>query len=470
MELETFLTERAIDPELAIGKLNLHLTERGGKPAIVIPFVQNGEVVNNKYRTFDKQFSQDKDATKCFYNYDVINDPTLKKEPLIITEGEIDALTFIQAGFVKTVSVPDGAPNEKHDEWTEKYSYLDNEIANIRKNSPYVILATDRDGNGDNLLHDLALRIGRDFCKWVKYPQLCKDVNEAWVKYGTKHPNVIQQIIDTQEWLEVDGVFTMRDLPPVAQATVYDIDMPGFDKHMKIRLGDFSVVTGIPGMGKSTFVNDVMARVADKHALKIAFASFEQHPTLDHLRNLTRWHEGTHGPSNAEEWINRNFCFIYPSDRQQLEEMIDLDWFLERASVAVVQHGAKIVVIDPWNELEHKTGRRESLTEYVGKSIKRLKSFARSNNVHVMVVAHPAKMYRNKDGNFPVPSLYDISDSAHWANKADLGIVVHRDSYESSETQISNRKSRYHDIIGVPGTEKFYFNKETNRFMWSDID
>jgi twinkle protein len=292
-------------------------------------------------------------------------------------------------------------------------------------------------------------------------------VNDALQKYGDKHPNVIQKIYDTAQWLDIDGVFTLDELPPVAEATVYDIDTPGFNEHMKLRLGDFSVVTGIPGMGKSTFVNDVMARVATKHRLKIAFASFEQHPKLDHLRNLRKWYHGRNRnktQADADKWISERFLFIYPSDKQQMEEMIDLDWFLEKASVAVIQHGAQVIIVDPWNELEHKTGRRESLTEYVGRAIRRLKAFAKSNNVHLMVVAHPAKMYRDKSGNFPTPSLYDISDSAHWANKADLGIVVHRENYDSSETIIANRKSRYHDTIGRPGQVKFFFNKEMNTF------
>lgn len=464
-QLEEFLKARGISPELAIGKHQISLAQRSGKPAVVFPFIRKGEAVNHKYRTFDKGFSQDQGSTKCFWNEDVIaNRPDLKDQPLIITEGEIDALSFIQSGYERTVSVPDGAPNETHEEETSKYDYLDPQI--IRQNCPYVILAADSDANGANLIHDLGLRIGRDFCKWVKYPKGCKDSNEALVKFGEK---AIHKVFETQQWLEIDGVFSPSDLPPVAEAKVYDIDLAGFEDNMKIRLGDFSVITGIPGMGKSTFVNDILARVALKHGLKVAFASFEQHPSLDHMRNLRRWANWTlKDQAKAEQFIQERFCFIYPTDRQQLEEEIDLSWFLEKASAAIIQHGAKIIVVDPWNELEHRHGRHESLTEYVGKSIKRLKHFAKMNNVHVMVVAHPAKMYRDKNGDFPIPSLYDISDSAHWANKADLGIVVHRMNYDSQDTIISNRKSRYHDIIGRPASKTFWFNKSANRFEFSE--
>ena len=69
----------------------------------------------------------------------------------------------------------------------------------------------------------------------------------------------------------------------------------------------------------------------------------------------------------------------------------------------------------------------------------------------VRVVAHPAKMQRNREGKFPTPGLYDISDSAHWANKPDIGIVVHREDLTNSETTIRVVKSRYHQAIGRPG-------------------
>ncbi len=66
----------------------------------------------------------------------------------------------------------------------------------------------------------------------------------------------------------------------------------------------------------------------------------------------------------------------------------------------------------------------------------------------VIVVAHPTKL-KKEDGKMPIPSLYDISDSAHWSNKADVGIIIHRK--DEVETLIRIAKSRYHQEIGKPG-------------------
>ncbi len=102
-----------------------------------------------------------------------------------------------------------------------------------------------------------------------------------------------------------------------------------------------------------------------------------------------------------------------------------------------------------------------SLTEYVGWAIRQFKKFARKWKVFLIVVAHPAKMVRDKDGKVSMPSLYDISDSAHWFNKPDVGIVVHRD-IEGDVIRVA--KSRYHDIIGKPATVKVRFDSYTGRY------
>lgn len=95
---------------------------------VKIPYLQDGQTVNHKYRTIegDKKFYQDADAVKCFWNFDILEDDTLSNLPLVITEGEFDALAAIQSGFVRTLSVPDGAPAQRIEgEETEKYSYLE---------------------------------------------------------------------------------------------------------------------------------------------------------------------------------------------------------------------------------------------------------------------------------------------------------------------------------------------------------
>ena len=161
------LEARGIDVEMAV-KTGVEDSARRGFD-IAFPYLVDGVVVNHKYRTLgrpDKRFSQDEGGQKALWNFDCLTDSTLDG-PLLITEGEFDALIAMQCGFQRVVSVPDGAPSEQQGERAgAKYSYLDEAMATLQ---PYreIIICADGDGPGANLLNDLALRLGKARCKWV---------------------------------------------------------------------------------------------------------------------------------------------------------------------------------------------------------------------------------------------------------------------------------------------------------------
>lgn len=64
-----------------------------------------------------------------------------------------------------------------------------------------------------------------------------------------------------------------------------------------------------------------------------------------------------------------------------------------------------------------------SETEYVSQMLTKIKRFAQHHDVHVWFVAHPRQL---RDWKGQPPTMYDISGSAHFINKADNGLVVHR--------------------------------------------
>lgn len=476
------LADRGISEELAV-KLELAAlpsSRPGGGEALIIPFKRNGKAVNRKYRTVagEKKFWQDKppNNTQCFYNEDVLRDDTLLKEPLIITEGEVDAWSAMEAGFLRVVSVPAGAPKEPipADQITAKYKFIED----VRKlltleRVKEIIIAADDDAAGRNLIADLSTRLGRFRCKVLVYPlkpanwpegKAFKDLNDVLLAYGKAG---VQKTVARAKWMHVPGVYKMSDLPPMPPDEIYEVGIPGMEEHYKVRMGDFAAWTGIPSMGKSTLVNDVVCRLAKNYGLKATFASFEQTPQGDHKRNLRSWylHKATNGATEeeleeADAWIDEHFSFMVPSE----DDDVTLDWVLDKLEVAVIQYGSRIVIIDPWNELDHQRNRDESMTEYVGRAIKALKRFAKKMMVHLIIVAHPTKQKKNEDGTYQVPTLYDISDSANWYNKADLGVIVHRTGL-LNETLCRVQKSRYHDLIGVPGDCYLDFHFPSRHFL-----
>src|SRR3982751_879719 len=113
-----WLEGRAIDPETA-SHFGIYSVRRGSDGALTpdeagdvlaFPYFRDGREVNTKYRGPGKKFWQRKDARKGFFNADILKDPAVisGKWPLVITEGEIDCLSVIQAGYPFVVSVPDG--------------------------------------------------------------------------------------------------------------------------------------------------------------------------------------------------------------------------------------------------------------------------------------------------------------------------------------------------------------------------
>jgi twinkle protein len=456
------LEARGIDIELAIN-LGVQSCDRPGRDPVAIPYYRNGEAINHKYRTVPmgkKNCEMDSGAPLAFWNGDAIHDRTLRDAPLIITEGEFDGMVAMQAGHRRVVSVPNGAPPA----YGQKYPWLDPYLSALKEISP-IVLAVDGDNAGANLLHDLALQLGRVKCKWVSYPT-GKDLNDLWLAGG---PALVNRALAEARWVHVDGVYSLSELPPLPKIDAYDPGFGSLADHYRMRCHDFCVIVGVPSMGKTSWLNDLACRAVRNHGWHIALASFEQTPQLDLKRNLRAWYSDKPGwqqsPAErdaADSWINDNFSFIVPGD----DDEVNMAWMAERIDAAILRNGAKLVIVDPWNEMELIHPPEMSHTNYLGAVIREFKRIARKYLVHVIVAAHPAKMRaETKDGKriIPMPSLYDIADTAHFANKADVGIVIHRDE-ETQDTIIKVAKSRYHDQIGRPGEVRMMFDKDRMKF------
>ncbi|HZZ81638.1 MAG TPA: bifunctional DNA primase/helicase [Gemmataceae bacterium] len=456
------LEARGINVELAVRLGWRSSMQKGSGEPIEIPYFRNGAEVNCKTRTIEgeKRFHQVEGGEKCFYNVDAIKD--LGDETLIITEGEMDCVIALQCGYI-AVSVPDGAPKEAiGDRESRKYDYLRDIPQSVKK----IILATDADNPGINLMNDLALRLGRHRCQWLQYPKGCKDLNDtfrAWKERG------VAETIARARFLQVDGLYHLSELPPLPELPALSVDIEGLEPHLRLRCGDFSVMTGIPSHGKSTFANHLAFNMAKHHGWHVCFASFEQPPQTEHCKALSTlfnekpyYKQTPEEKANAVKWIDSHFSFIVPSDDST--EWFDMAWLRDRMAAAVTRNNAKLIIIDPWNELDHVYDQREmTLTQYVGMAIKDLKRFAKKFMVHVMVVAHPAKMRKGNDGKYPIPTAYDISDSSHWYNKPEQVIIVHRQDNGNSLIRIA--KSRYHYALGKPGDVELRFDDYFNKFV-----
>ncbi len=422
---------------------------------IHFPFYKDGEVVNIKSRTGDKKFKQTKNAEKCFYRFDSM----VGMETIIITEGEMDALSLVQSGFTNVVSVPDGAPAQGTNPSDKKFSYLMSAEEHLM-NANTVILCTDSDGAGKHLREELSRRIGREKCFRVIYPDGCKDMNDVLMQYGE---DKVQEVVSEAHPYPIDGVVMVQDVEDDAIDLLLKPEVKGLstgwscvDPHYLVSPSEVTVVTGVPNMGKSEWMDAVMINMVQSYGWKFGVFSAENFPVKHHLLKLVgkftgqpfwgddKMDEGTARASM--KILNEHIKFIGTQ-----EDSVTIESIMEQAKILNFRFGLNGLIIDPWNTLEHKFGDGENETLYVSRVLAQLSAFAKLNELHIWVVAHPRKMENGVDRKPVVPTPYDISGSANWFNKCDNAITVHRHrNSEEDYAGIHVHKIRFQYKNGKP--------------------
>lgn len=419
-------------------------------------YYHNGELINTKFRTGDKCFKLVSGAELIPYNIDAIKDC----KECIITEGEMDALSFYECGRHDVISVPNGA--------TANLDYLDDFIEEYFENKETIFIASDTDTKGIVLRNELLRRFGAERCRVLEYGEECKDANDHLLKFG--RDSLLKCIADAPE-VKLEGIFTVSDFEQSLDALFehgmqrgVTIGHENFDRLLSFETKRLCVVTGIPGSGKSEFIDEIAERLNMRHGWRFAYFSPENAPLEYHASKLIEKFTGKHFDKQhltfgeykqVKQHLETNFFFIAPKDDYRL------DTILERAKFLVRRKGIKAVVIDPYNRLEDESdGQNE--TKYISKMLDKLTNFAQQNDVLIILMAHPTKMAKNKDGEIEAPTLYDISGSAHFNNKADFGIVVHRNRIENTvEVHIKKVKFKH---LGECGTALFKYNLNNGRY------
>ncbi|KAL4858725.1 Twinkle [Chlorella vulgaris] len=254
---------------------------------------------------------------------------------------------------------------------------------------------------------------------------------------------------------------------------------PALDLFYKVVPGELTIVTGVPNSGKSEWIDALLANLAEQHDWCFALCSMEKNAP-DHARQLVEKYVGkpffdlpyARGVRRMNErelndgfdWIDDRFHLV----RYEDEALPAVEWVLDVARAAVYRYGIRGLVIDPYNELDHQRPAAMSETEYVSQMLTKVKRFAQTTGVHVWFVAHPRQM---REWKGQPPNLYDISGSAHFINKADNGIVVHRDrdpnAPDQRQVQILVRKVR-NKAAGTIGDCVLEYERVNGRYIDPD--
>ena len=421
-------------------------------------YFRNGELINVKYRGKNKSFKLAKGAELIFYNLDC----TIHNNTIIIVEGEMDCLALYECGFKNAISVPNGATLGKIN-----LDYLDNCIDSFSPDTKF-ILAVDNDAAGLNLQNELARRLGAENCTYVRFKD-CKDANECLIKYGIQ--GVTEAINDAKEF-PIEGVFNASDIEDEI-LNFYNnglpkgsgIGMAEFDMYLRFQEGYLTTITGIPGHGKSEFLDFILCKLNISHDWKTALYSPENHPLELHFSKFAekitgKPFEGINrmSPADLRQMIDyhaKNFFFINP------KENFTLDNILDSVRSLVRKKGIKAFVIDAWNKLDHQYTTSE--TKYISEQLDKITMFCEKNKVHCFLVAHPTKISKNKDtGLYDIPNLYNISGSANFYNKTANGLTVYR-NYETGQTEIYIQKVKFKHW-GQTGTLHLAWDSSNGRY------
>lgn len=474
-EMIKYFSKRGISKEILIangvctGRMFDHSLKKW-RQAIKFPYFKDGICVNAKYKTPDKKFSQEKGGESCLYRFDAISGNEVPE--IVICEGEIDALACHEAGVINATSVPNGAPAPNAKNYEKEFSYLQSAEA-IFDRCTRVILAVDNDVPGKKLEAELVRRIGVEKCYRVQWPIGCKDANDVLVKYDKSKLN---ECINKAQPYPINGIYSSGDVRDLV-LQIYDMGLergistgwPIFDKCYTIKTGQVTIVTGIPGHGKSAFVDALAVHLAKYNGWRFAMFSPENWPIEIHIQHLVERLIGksfTHPDykmSRVELEVNIDaiadfFKFIVPQ-----EDIISVDSVLELVRASIFRHGVKGVVLDPWNEFEHLY-QNETETQYISRMLGKIRRFARKHDVHIWIIAHPQKLSKDKEtGKYKPPTMYEISGGANWRNKADMGLCVFRPNLDRDETDVFVQKVRFREC-GRPGCVRFSYNRFTGEF------
>ena len=412
-------------------------------------YMMGDQLINVKYRDGRKNFKLYKGAEKIFYNINSI----VGYDWCVIVEGEMDVLAFHEAGIKNVISVPNGASLNSN-----RLDYLDNCI-DYFDDKEKIILAVDTDEPGQALKQEFIRRLGAEVCYLVDFKDH-KDANDYLIAEGK---DKLKDVIKLAVQVPLEGVSTLRDLEKDLLDFVhhgfkpgYQIGIENFDRIFSTYTGQFITVTGIPSSGKSDFVDQMCIGYNKNYGWKTAYASPENKPNYVHAHKLirktwqgmpTKYDVGSSKWKKVTDHVNDNYFFI-DMDRYSLEDV------LMKGAELVKRKGIKCLVIDPFNKVRDTNCTSEDVNRYTMEYLTKIETFAKKYDVLVIVVAHPTKMYKDKDGKMEEPNMYNIKGGGEWYDASYHGILVHRD-YEAKTVKAKVLKVKFQNL-GENGAESHF--------------
>ena len=389
-----------------------------------------------------------------------------KSKPLVICEGQPDAMAIWQSRYKNVVSVPSGANN---------LTWIDNCWDWLQKIKEIIVFA-DNDAPGLEMASKIKLRL-----KNVKILTAGKrkDANEVLFFEG---PKKLLELINSKIKEMPSGLRDAADIEyQSAMHVIGDSIETGFYEYDKFvedwKPEELTVIFGRNGEGKSTFISQIIANCLEKKVKTFLYSGEMSDNKIqdwlykqiiggnkNYLRTIiTKYGDKTEVKpeiiKKIKDW-HRGTLYLY--DRNEKEITGDLSKFFEVMQIAAKRYGVKLFIID--NLMAILEENADSLFSDQANFVQACKNFAITNKVHVVLLAHPNKEKREiMSGSKGNLEKNDISGSNNIPNKSDNIIAVERLWGDDADCDaiITSLKDRN---TGQRLQMKFYFSQTTLRF------
>lgn len=431
---------------------------QNSKGEIAFPYILNKKLVNIKSLAIERT-----DGKKNMHNIigakpSLFNQDNVEGDTLVITEGEICAMSLWQYGIKNVVSVQNGAGDQKS--IAESWDWL--------SNFKTIMIAYDNDPAGNEGAERLANRLGRHRCYRVIPPDGRNDWNDC-LKANVDAMDIAKTFSDL-----IDFSPPQLISPNALQDEIVDrflcpekyagIPTPFAQLTSAVggwRMGELTIWSGYNASGKTTMLNQVVLGLcAEEHASCIA--SLELKPAR-YIQWMLYTLMGTREPDRKMVVDSLNYISGYTKIVNCVEKM-SKDELFQIFEYAVKRYGATNIIIDSLMRInmEGQTSLWEAQKDFVNTCT----SFAKAQNVHVHLVAHPRKPpSQQSDG---AAKKADVAGTSEITDLADNVLVMER-KYHNGKKVIMDAPDAVLHIVknreeGIEKKIPLLFNNQTKRY------
>ena len=367
---------------------------------------------------------------------------------IIITEGEVDALSLFELGFENVLSIPNGVSNTR---------WIETDYQRLRDFSR-ISLCFDSDEPGRKAAKEVAERLGRERTFLVSLPEGYKDANDYLVRNGDK--DRIKKCLEEAKTYDPPTIQEPEDiLEEAIQARKQREELMGVrDFCLPIEFiqlpGEITILEGYSFHGKSDFAYQMAVNDLER-GHKVMAVSFEI-PSSDMFTAMAQSWAGK-GASDETLVAFKNFStdkLWYIGDEnshigfQELRE--DIKYVNKR-------FGIDRILIDSLHFLASK-GDYEGQDKVI-LGLKRLAAELR--NIHITVIAHARY---GDGGESRIPAIDDIEGSKGMVKVAQNILALWRNRKKEETLQDSAASPSDKAKVQQEPDAKLRIHKQRNGF------